>query len=311
MIALERPGAGHGPRSPGWRARARVWLLAAALAWVAGPALAQGPVRIVDDRGVALEFGRPPQRIVSLLPSLTEMLCALQACDRLVGVDRWSDWPDAVRGLPRLGGIDDVALEALVRLKPDVVLAARSQRLLERLEALGLKVVALESDRHADVQRSLQVLSALLGRPDEGTRVWARLQAELDAAAARVPPQLRGRSVYVEIGSGGYAAGPASFVGETLTRLGLANAAPSDAGPFPRLNPEFVLRAQPELVIGSARVVRGMPSRPGWQGLAALREGRVCALETPAWNALVRPGPRLGEAAGLIADCLSRLPARP
>ena len=267
------------------------------------------PIRVRDDRGVTLTFDRPPQRIVSLLPSLTETVCALQACDRLVGVDRWSNWPAQVRTLPALGGIDEVSIEALVRLKPDVVLAARSQRLLERLEALGLKVLALESDRHDDVRRSFTTLATLLGRPQAGTQGWDAIQAELSRATARVPPAWRGRLVYAEIGGGGYAAARSSFVGETLDRLGLVNIAPADAGPFPKLNAEYVLRRQPDLVITTARERQAMPQRPGWSGLRALRHGRICAFEPAAWDALVRPGPRMGEAAGRIADCLAALPA--
>jgi iron complex transport system substrate-binding protein len=301
-----------GPPPAGQRARGRrlVAVLAAGacigLAGFSSPAAAQ--LRVTDDRGVTLTLERAPQRIVSLLPSLTESVCALQACDRLVGVDRWSDWPASVRALPRLGGIDEVSVEALVRLKPDIVLAARSQRLLERLEGLGLKVLALDSDRHEDVRRSLATLGTLLGRPEAGAQAWTAIQAELARAAARVPEAWKGRSVYVEIGSGGYAAAASSFVGETLQRLGLANVAPADAGPFPKMNPEFVLRAQPQLLIGTARELRAMPSRPGWQALPALQRGQVCGFEAAAWNALVRPGPRLGEAAGLIVDCLVALP---
>lgn len=286
-------------------------LLALALA---APAAAQGtgsgpgPVQVRDDRGVTVSFEQPPRRIVSLLPSLTETLCALQACERLVGVDRWSNWPASVRTLPPLGGIDEVSIEALVRLKPDVVLAARSQRLLERLEALGLKVLALESDRHDDVRRSFATLATLLGQPEAGPRAWAAIQAELERAAARVPPAWRGRRVYAEIGSGGYAASRTSFVGETLERLTLANVAPGDAGPFPKLNAEFVLRRQPDLVITTAREHATLARRPGWDALRAVQAGQVCSFAPEAWDALVRPGPRMGEAAARIVDCLTRLP---
>jgi iron complex transport system substrate-binding protein len=279
--------------------------LAAGFACTAG---AQGaPIRVSDDRGVVLSFERPPQRIVSLLPSLTETVCALQACERLVGVDRYSNFPPSVRSLPQLGGIDQVSIEALVRLQPDVVLAARSQRLLERLEALGLKVLALESDRHDDVRRSFATLATVLGQPERGAQAWAAVQAELDRAAGHVPAAWRGRSVYFEIGSGGYAAARHSFVGETLHRLGLGNVAPADLGPFPKLNPEFVLRQQPFVVMATAREVQALGARPGWQGLQAVQAARVCGFEPTPWDALVRPGPRMGEGARLIAECLARL----
>jgi len=284
-------------------------LLFVLLSAAAGAAAAAG-IRIVDDRGVAVKLAQPPQRIVSLLPSLTETVCALDACDRLVGVDRWSNWPAPVRALPRLGGLDDVQVEALLRLRPDVVLAAVSHRTLARLEALGLRVVALQTERHADVQRVLATVAALLGEPARGEQAWARVQQQLAQAAARMPPALHGATVYFEIASTPHAAGADSFIGQTLAALGLHNIVPPALGPFPQVNPEFVVRARPDLLVAVAREARTLAQRPGWAALPALRAGRVCApAEGPAWELLVRPGPRLGEAALALADCLAALPA--
>lgn len=284
-------------------------LLFVLLSAAAGAAAAAG-IRIVDDRGVAVDFAQPPQRIVSLLPSLTETVCALDACDRLVGVDRWSNWPAPVRALPRLGGLDDVQVEALLRLRPDVVLAAVSHRTLARLEALGLRVVALQTEGHADVQRVLATVAALLGEPARGEQAWARVQQQIAQAAARMPPALHGATVYFEVASTPHAAGADSFIGQTLAALGLRNIVPPLMGPFPQVNPEFVVRARPDLLVAVAREARTLAQRPGWAALPALRAGRVCApAEGPAWELLVRPGPRLGEAALALADCLAALPA--
>ena len=105
----------------------------AVLAWHAAWAL-----QVTDDRGVAVTLARPPQRIVSLLPSLTESVCALGACARLVGVDRYSNDPASVQALPKVGGGLDPNIEAIVALRPEVVLLATSSRAASRLESLGL-----------------------------------------------------------------------------------------------------------------------------------------------------------------------------
>jgi iron complex transport system substrate-binding protein len=265
-------------------------------------------VVVRDDRGTVHRLPAPAQRIVSLLPSLTESVCALGACNRLVGVDRFSNHPTQVQALPKLGGLEDVQVERVVALKPDVVLAARSARLTDRLEALGLKVVLLEPQTHADVQGSLIQLAALLGMPQEGERLWAAIDRDINAAAAKVPAVMRGRRVYFEVASAPYAAGPASFLGETLLRLGMGNVVPAELGVFPKLNPEFVLRQQPDIIMASQREAKAMAGRPGWQGLRALATGQVCAFEAAPYDALVRPGPRLGEAALVLANCLVALP---
>lgn len=271
-------------------------------------AIAQGVV-VRDDRGTEHRLAAPPQRIVTMLPSLTELVWVLGAGPRIVGVDRYSDWPAAVAKLPRLGGLEDAQIEAIAALRPDLVLASSSSRAMERLQALGFTVVRLSSDSHADVHRSLQLVARLLGTPEAAERVWWRLQQELDAAATRVPVALRGQRVYFEIGGGPYAAGAASFIGETLARLGMVNIVPAELGPFPKLNPEFVVRAKPDVMMGLAREQATFAQRPGWDSLAAVRTQRTCAFDSAAYELLTRPGPRMGEAAALLADCLVRLGA--
>jgi len=301
------------PRGRGLR-RGRFWLGALWLGalWLAGAWLATAraaPVAVRDDRGVELRLTAPPRRIVTMLPSLTETVWVLGAGARLVGVDRYSNWPAAVAQLPHLGGLDDAQIEAIAALRPDVILASTSSRAMDRLQALGFAVVRLKSETHADVRRTLAVVAALLGTPERGQQVWAGIERQLDAAAARVPPALRGQSVYFEIGGGPYAAGTSSFIGQTLARLGLVNIVPAALGPFPKLNPEFVVRARPDLVIGLRRDMSTLAERPGWGALAAVRERRLCGFDSDDYDMLVRSGPRLGEAAVLLADCLGRLAA--
>lgn len=280
------------------------WRRLAAVVALALAAAAHAQVEVRDDRGATLKLPGPPQRIVSLLPSLTESVCALGACTRLVGTDRYSNWPAGVRALPKLGGLDDAQIERIVALHPDVVLVSSSARVVDRLEALGLKVLVLESNNHADVKHSLTALAQLLGTPAQAERVWAGIERDTRAAAARVPPALRGRRVYFEVDTTPFAAGAGSFIGETLALLGLANAVPAELGPFPQLNPEYVLRVQPDIVMAVRPVLAEMPKRPGWAALRALRDGRSCGFAGDRYELLVRPGPRMGEAAGVIADCL-------
>ena len=109
----------------------RRFLIIMTLWFISG--LAQGVV-LRDDRQVDVHIKKPPQRIVSLLPSLTETVCALGQCHKLVGVDRYSNWPESVAKLPRLGGGLDASIERVVAAKPDLVLMASSARGAERLD---------------------------------------------------------------------------------------------------------------------------------------------------------------------------------
>ena len=280
-------------------------ILALALLCAQAPAGAQISVR--DDRGAVIVLPASPQRIVSLLPSLTESVCALGGCARLVGTDRFSNSPAGVIALPKLGGLEDAQIERIVALKPDLVLAAPSARVTDRLEAFGLKVLVLESRDHADVQRTLKALALLLGAPGAADTVWATIERELNDASARVPARLRGQRVYFEVDATPYAAGASSFIGQTLARLGLSNAIPAALGPFPKLNPEYVLRVQPDIVMAAEHSLPDMPRRPGWAALRALQQHRTCGFDGAHYELLVRPGPRMGEAAAALADCLVAL----
>lgn len=262
------------------------------------------PVRIVDDRGRTVTLPAPPRRIVSLLPSLTETVCALGACDRLVGVDDYSNWPERVKALPHVGGLEDAQVETVVALRPDLVLAATSTRSVARLEALGLPVLAIEPRTLADLRQVIARLDQALAT-GQGPALQAGIDQALAGAARLVPPAARGRRVYFEVNAAPYAASESSFIGELLSRLGAANVVPSALGPFPKLNPEFVVRADPQVIMTSSGSVVRLDERPGWRGITALREGRVCAFTPAQGDILVRPGPRLGEGLRLMADCLA------
>lgn len=264
-------------------------------------------LQLLDDRGVSVTFAQSPQRIVSLLPSLTESVCALDQCQRLVGVDRYSNYPASVRRLPVLGGGLDPNIEGIVALKPDVVLLATSSRAGLRLESLGIAVVALEPKSYADVRRVLGKLGVLLDIPDAtgAGRLWRVIDAGVSAAAQSLPAKAGNTRVYFEVSRGPYAAGESSFIGETLSRLGVKNVIPAALGPFPRINPEFVVRANPDLIMVGSRSAQAMQSYPGWDSIKAIREKRICVFNTEETDVLIRPGPRMAEAARIMAGCLA------
>lgn len=266
-------------------------------------------ITVVDDRGVQVTLTQAPERIVTLLPSLAETVCMLDACNRLVGTDKHANWPASVKALPKLGGLEDTPLEALVRLKPDLVLAAKSSRHINRMESLGLKVLALEPQNMADVKRMTFTVARALQLPQadhKAEQLWQNALQGIAHAHQQMPSRAAGMRVYFEASTGGYAAGEASFIGEIMSQLGLKNIVPHSMGAFPQLNPEFVVRAQPQIILLGEPVAMQIQNRPGWSQMAAVQEHRVCAFTAAQGDVLLRPGPRLGEAAQLIATCLQK-----
>lgn len=285
------------------------WMLCLAAVSALLSAGAAQALQVTDDRGVTVNFAQTPQRIVSLLPSLTETVCELGQCRRLVGVDRYSNYPASVRALPQVGGGLDPNIEAIVALRPDVVLMATSSRVGERLQSLGIKVVALEPKNHADVKRVLERIGQLLDVPD-AQRVWRVIDAGVVAAAQSLPASVKNTRVYFEVNRAPYAAGETSFIGETLTRLGAQNIVPASLGPFPKLNPEYVVRANPDVIMVGDQNYAGLQGRPGWSGIRAIRERRVCVFSVAQSDVVVRPGPRMAEGARIMAQCLQAMQGR-
>lgn len=263
---------------------------------------------LVGAGGPGLAHAQAAQRVVSLLPSLTEVVCALDACARLVGVDRYSNWPPSVQDLPQLGGGIDPNIEAIVALQPDLVLLAASSRAGARLRSLGLNVHVMEPQNRADLTRAVHELTALLGLPAQrGEQLLEHIEAGVSAAAARLPEAARGWRVYFEASPAPYAAGPGSFIGELLQALGLVNIIDPALGAFPKINPELVVRADPDLIMGGQNAASQMQARPGWASLRALQAQQVCAFAPAQRDMLVRPGPRLPEAAEAVVDCIHAL----
>ena len=263
------------------------------------------PVSVTDDLGVVVVFDKPPQRIVSLLPSLTESVCALGKCGALVGVDRFSNWPQSIRDLPKLGGMGDINIERIVQLKPDVVLLEKASPVIARLNDLGIKTFALDIKSMGDEERALQKLDRVLGT-SESPRVWNQVQKEIMRANKQLSANGRNIHVYFEVNPAPFAAGRTSFIGEILNQLDLVNIIPESLGPFPKINPEFVVQAKPDVILLTESTVADIQKRPGWNSIPAVSKNRICVFTGDQNDILVRPGPRMGEAALIISDCIQR-----
>jgi iron complex transport system substrate-binding protein len=174
---------------------------------------------------------------------------------------------------------------------------------------LGLKVLALEPQNQADVKRVLLIVAQALqiNQADAAAdTVWQQALDGMAQAKRSMPAKAKGTSVYFEASTGGYAAGEASFIGEVMLHMGLRNVVPRTMGAFPQLNPEYVVRANPDLIVLAEPMAIDLHKRPGWANMNAVKLKKICAFTPSQGDVLVRPGPRLGEAAQLIAQCLKR-----
>ncbi len=235
------------------------------------------------------------QRVVSLNPSLTQTLLALGAGAALVGVDEYSAREEpAVRGLPRVGGLFDPSLEAVVALEPDLVVlvpSAQQRDFRGRLEALGIPVLALANISLAEVLDGVLALGERVGR-GEAARVRV---AEVRRAFAELSRESAGRererAVLVLQREPLFVVGRGSFLDAMLAAAGLANAAAEFGEPYPRVSTEWLIAQAPELLLDASEDPEP-PTRywARWPSLPAVARGRVLALEA---GAVTLPGPWL------------------
>ncbi len=262
------------------------------------------PFTAVDDLNRSVTLERAPLRIVTLIPSHTETVCALGACDLLVGRDTFSNFPLQVEGLPDLGSAFSADIERLIALEPDLVLADEYSGVAEALDGLGIPVFAGTPQTLDEVFETFELVGQLIDRETEAAVLVGSVRGEIDTIEALVAV-LTAPTVYFELDATPYSVGPGAFIGSLIATAGGANIVPADLGDFPQLDPEFVVASDPEVIV-LADAVFGESSatvgdRPGWGGLAAVVGGRVIELTSDQVDLVNRPGPRIGKAIFLLA----------
>jgi iron complex transport system substrate-binding protein len=270
-----------------------------------------GALTVVDDHGDRVEFTSAVERVVSLEPALSEMVCALKRCPLLVGVDRYSNWPRALESLPKLGGGIDPNVELVFRLRPQLVLSSRSALMKKKLGALNLKVLEFDMTSLEDVHRVLLTLAPALGVSlEDAQMVWQDMQDALLKTAAKVSPLAKGSRVYFEVSSDYFVAAKSSFLGELMERLGLVNVVGAQWGPFPHLNPEFIIAQNPQLIMIGHQSTNDLASLSAWADTDALKHSRVCHFNPDQFDVLSRPGPRVVQAMELMLQCVNQVYAK-
>lgn len=247
-----------------------------------------------------------PERIVSLNPSLTAIVVALGAGERLVGVDDYSATKiPEVAALPRVGGLFSPSLEAVVALRPDRVVlvpSAEQRDFRTRLEGLGVPVTAFENLRFSEVLENIRQLGAMTGRSAEAA---ARIQAIVQAREA-AQRRARGRGapgvVVVLQRDPVYVVGSGNFIDEMLSAVGGKNLASEFDEPYPRVAAEWVVARAPEVLIDlSPDPSSALAHWSHWPSIPAVARGRVLAMDA---ELISLPGPHLDRAFELLAASL-------
>ena len=259
------------------------------------------PLTLTDDLGRRVILQAEPRRVVSVLPSTTETLCALGLCERLVGVDDYSDFPASVNKLPKVGGLYNPNIEAMVALKPDLVVVSKYGKLAESLAAAGITVMAINPETYDEVFSKTLVLGRVMNREAQAKILVIQMRRDIAKIEILTKNAVRKPTAYYEVDPTPYTVGPNSFIGVLLGKAGAVNIIPASLGDFPKISPELVVQQNPQLILGVDLATAR--ARPGWANIAAVKSGRVTAIVPGSAldNLLTRPGPRLPLALAALA----------
>jgi iron complex transport system substrate-binding protein len=293
------------------RTRASFPAVALLVLSLAAPAVAgEGfPLSVKDDRGVTVRLGAPPRRVVSLAPSLTEVVFLLGRQEILAGVTRYCNFPPAAASLPKVGGVSDPDVERIVSLSPDLVLCTTDGNPREKvraLEELGIPCFAVSPQDLDAVFASIRRLGILLGAGGRGGEEAAALRRRADRARAAAGGDGRGtpRVLFAVSTSPIIAAGAGTFMDELVRLSGGTNVAAGLSGRYPRLSVEDLVALRPDVVFvaGMAGVEKFPEDVTRWKEVPAFRDGAVVTLDG---DIVTRPGPRLVSALEQISGALA------
>jgi iron complex transport system substrate-binding protein len=279
---------------------------------VALSATAAGPARGAD--------APAPGRIVSLVPAVTETLFAVGAGPRVVGVSTYCDQPPEARKLPKVGTFSEPVAEAIVALHPDLVLTSPSpgnEAAVRAIERTGVKVAVVQAEGGlAEVRGAILAVAREAGEDEAGRALVSRIDARL-ADLRHLAEGFPHPKVAVVVGREPLVlAGPGSYLGELVDLTGGTNVAASVGGRWPRVGLEYLVASAPEVIVDLSVSMGEEPGQPGdaasyWKGfssLPAVASGRVV---TDHAAVMLRPGPRLAEAAETLFAALHPGAAEP
>ena len=283
------------------------------------------PRIVVDALGREVEFDKPPVRVVSAIPSITEHLFTLGLGDRVVGVDKYSNWPPEVLELVEQGKIVVVGepwtldVEKIASLKPDLVLMCRGVKPQEtqfapKLEEMSIKTFFLMCDaakNQYDIYMDIRTLGKVFGVEQRAEVVIESIQQKIDSVTSRLVNVTKKPKVLQLVGPpswGLWSAGGDTFISWLITTAGGTNIASQYSG-WPRLSPEFILSQDPEIIIIATMNVDPKSlfeevSQSFLTNTTAWRSGRVYVLTAEADDMISRPGPRIADALAMISQII-------
>ena len=257
------------------------------------------PGTYIDDMGRQVEINEAPQRIVSHVPSLTEILFALGVSEKVVGVSDYCDFPEEARLKPSVGNYFNPSIENIVSLEPDLVLTDGHIESIKRLDDLGITYMVIEPRDIDGVFSDIELLGKVIGVEDKAGELIGEMRADISRILDRVKGSPTVRVFYVIDAtdlSNPWTAGPGSFVDSFISMTGGENIAAEAPAPWVKFSIEEVVNLDPEIIILTTRhgtlftSPEQLKSHPAWRETTAVKQDRIHIIDA---DLVDRAGPRI------------------
>lgn len=276
-------------------------LLAACQSGDRKPAPGSASIKLMDDAGHSVQLAAPVRRVISLVPSVTETIIALDAGERIVGRTEY-DRDSSLAAVPLIGRGLSPSIEAMIALHPDLVVVWASDKrgdLRGQLEKANIPVLALEVQDTTDAFRVVGLMGTALGREAAGRTLLNSLRASLQETASIARERSRRRVFYVVYNDPPMTAGPGTFIDQLLDIAGADNVFSDATSKWPTVSLEEVVKRDPDIVVlpvgeMSAQVGERLRSTAGWRDLRAVRNNCLALVDADLVN---RPGTNVAIAA--------------
>lgn len=264
-------------------------------------------ISILDDFGNEIKLEAPAQRIISLAPSNTEILFAVGAGDKVIGVTTFDDYPEEVLQIEKIGDFNGMNLERIIELEPDLVInygegiTEETQRLVEA----GIQIAGFEPESIEEIVETIKRVGILTGKVAESETLAGEM-LEKEAELIGMVQGLKKKTVFYEIWHEPLmAAGPGSFVDQLIQLAGGINVAGDAESEYPQFDLEQLIERNPQVYLTAndlpEKTVESIKSRPGYENIEAIKSDQIYLLNG---NIMSRPGPRIIEALELLIKAI-------
>jgi iron complex transport system substrate-binding protein len=268
------------------------------------------PITIENNMGANVTIKTPPQRIISLAPSNTEILFAIGLGEKVVGATEYANYPEEALEIERIGGFNTVNIEKVVSLEPDLILATGGVQAetVNSLRNLGLAVLVIDAQNIGGVLDNILLVGRITENEEKAAKVVGNLSERIEAVKnVGQERAIKPRVTYIVWGDPLIVAGSDNFIDDLINLSGGVNVFSKSSIQYPQISVEGMINVDPQVIITgehTAQDIRENKEKSEWRGISAVKNGRLYTIDA---DIITRQGPRIVDALELFSKWIGEV----